>query len=375
MPETSNSPEKDLVLVVDDIPKNIQLLGKILSGEGYQVAAQKEPEKVIDSARKFNPDIILLDVMMPGMDGFEVCRQIKKDDDLKEIPVIFITGKVEKTDIIEGLKSGGSDYVTKPFNTEELLARIETHLELKKSKDYIKEQNLQLKSLNDTSNKILSVISHDIRSPVNAITGFSDMMLEDLEEVSDMDRSKESLQFINSSARRISQLLENLVSWARLQSGHLEPNKEKFRIYDLVENEVMLLSAVAAAKNVELIYQDGDAMGYGDRRMIETVVRNLLSNAIKFCNENDTVELLFSEDENSWRLTVKDSGVGMPEEVKMHLFDKDNRPTKSGTNNEKGTGLGLILCKDLIEMHDGKITVESEVGRGTTFKIEMPLLN
>ena len=248
--------------------------------------------------------------------------------------------------------------------------------EQKKMKEELQKQNEQLKQLNSTKDKIYSVIKHDLKTPLNAITGFSELMLDSLEDFPDVEGAQKNLQYINLSAYKISELLENLVSWALLQSGELKPNLEEFSLLKVVEGEIKLLSAAAAAKKVKLDYPDDhDITVNGDRRMIGTVVRNLVSNAIKFCNENDTVEVGYSRNPSSWKIMVKDSGVGMTQEIKEHLFDEEKRPTKSGTKKEEGTGLGLILCKDLVDLHEGTIKVESEPSRGTTFEIEIPFPN
>ena len=248
--------------------------------------------------------------------------------------------------------------------------------ERKKIEEKLQKQNEELKQLNSTKDKIYSVIRHDLKTPLNAITGFSELMLDSLEDLPDEQDAKKSLQYINLSAYKISELLENLVSWALLQSGELRPNYEEFSLLRVVEIEMSLLSAAAASKKIKLDHQDDqDITVKGDPRMIGTIVRNLVSNAIKFCNENDTVEVEYSRNPKNWKLMVKDSGIGMNQEVKEHLFDEEKRPTKSGTKKEEGTGLGLILCKDLVNLHDGTIKVESEPGEGTTFKIEIPFPN
>lgn len=368
-----NSTEGASVLIVDDIPKNLQLLAKLLDEEGYNIAAVNKGTQVILSAKKFRPDLILLDVMMPDKNGFEVCRELKKEPDLKSIPVVFLTGKAEQKDIVEGLRIGGADYVTKPFNSEELLARVETHVLLKRSKDKILEQNEHLLSLNKTKDKIYSVIGHDLRGPINAITGFSELLLLHFENHSEDDSVIKKLRIIRQSTLNVSRLLNNLLSWARTQTGDLSLLIKEFSVEEVVQKTIDLLSLAATGKGIEIYFDPAPFPEVrGDEQMIATIVRNFLSNAIKFCNAGDRIELILQQDSGSWSISVKDEGAGMPEEIQKKLFNADVHPSTTGTAHEKGTGLGLMLCKKLAEMHGGSILVESRPGEGSVFTLRVP---
>lgn len=368
-----NSTEGASVLIVDDIPKNLQLLAKLLDEEGYNIAAVNKGTQVILSAKKFRPDLILLDVMMPDKNGFEVCRELKKEPDLKSIPVVFLTGKAEQKDIVEGLRIGGADYVTKPFNSEELLARVETHVLLKRSKDKILEQNEHLLSLNKTKDKIYSVIGHDLRGPINAITGFSELLLLHFENHSEDDSVIKKLRIIRQSTLNVSRLLNNLLSWARTQTGDLSLLIKEFSVEEVVKKTIDLLSLAATGKGIEIYFDPAPFPEVrGDEQMIATIVRNFLSNAIKFCNAGDRIELILQQDSGSWSISVKDEGAGMPEEIRQKLFNADMHPSTTGTAHEKGTGLGLMLCKKLAEMHGGSILVESRPGEGSVFTLRVP---
>lgn len=368
-----NSTEGASVLIVDDIPKNLQLLAKLLDEEGYNIAAVNKGTQVILSAKKFRPDLILLDVMMPDKNGFEVCRELKKEPDLKSIPVVFLTGKAEQKDIVEGLRIGGADYVTKPFNSEELLARVETHVLLKRSKDKILEQNEHLLSLNKTKDKIYSVIGHDLRGPINAITGFSELLLLHFENHSEDDSVIKKLRIIRQSTLNVSRLLNNLLSWARTQTGDLSLLIKEFSVEEVVQKTIDLLSLAATGKGIEIYFDPAPFPEVrGDEQMIATIVRNFLSNAIKFCNAGDRIELILQQDSGSWSISVKDEGAGMPEEIRQKLFNADMHPSTTGTAHEKGTGLGLMLCKKLAEMHGGSILVESRPGEGSVFTLRVP---
>jgi len=229
--------------------------------------------------------------------------------------------------------------------------------------------------MNATRDKIYSVIGHDLKTPLSAITGFSEIMLSNLGDTEDNEEIKQNLQYINFSAHKISQLLENLLNWARLRMDNIELVKKEFSVHEVVENTVNLLTPAAQIKDVELEYYcDRHFKAEADERMIATIIRNLVSNAIKFCEEKDkvTVSIDIDTDEKYWIVKVEDTGVGMSEEVKKQLFEENMHNRKKGTHQEKGTGLGLILCKDLAELHEGTIKVESEKGKGSVFEIAIP---
>lgn len=371
----SGSTENTMILIVDDTPKNLQLLGNLLSKEGYKIAALTEGSKVLESVQKLRPDLILLDVMMPDKNGFEVCMELKRSSELADIPVIFITGKAEEEDIVEGLNIGGADYVTKPFSAQELLARVATHVELKKARDKILEQNKQLQALNKTREKLYSIIGHDLRSGLAGIIGISDLLFSKVteDEILDSAELTELLALIYQSGQGLNRLLDNLLNWTRIQTGNLHLNPEVLSLESIISGMEELFKPLANKKEIDLKFDS--SKGYvieADKHMVETIIRNLVSNALKFTTSGGTVTLSICEDADRISITVADTGIGMSEEIQKDLFKPDERPTQFGTQNEQGTGLGLILCKELVEMHRGSIEVESKVQAGSRFVVSLP---
>lgn len=371
MEKQSSNSEKGFVLIVDDIAKNLQLLGTTLREAGYKVAAVSKPEQVLDSALKYRPDLILLDVMMPGKSGFEVCEELKAHSELKHIPVIFLTAKVEQESIVKGLGLGGSDYVTKPFNTQELLARVDTHVSLKLSKDQLKEQNQKLEELSLMKDRIYSVIGHDLRGPVNGISGVINMLLSDLDNM-DGEKLKKFLTLVNQSSSNLWNLLTDLLSWARVQSKEMRVNKNDFYLLSAIEEDIKMMAFTAEKKQINInIYPEVDVEVHADKTFVRTIVRNFLSNALKFSDKKGSCIDIHIEVEGGLHISVKDYGIGMTEEVKSRLF-KMAHPKSESKMNVNGAGFGLLLCNELAKLHGGSIQVESKEGEGSTFSLVIP---
>lgn len=363
-----------LILIVDDVPKNIQLLGKTLDDKGYQVAAVTKGDQVVRTAKKHTPDLILLDIMMPEKSGFEVCKELKADDELSEIPVIFLTARSEEEDIIKGLNLGGADYVTKPFNSGELLARIDTHLTLKKARDRILQQQEELQRLSETKDKLYSIIAHDLKGALFGITGIAEILRSDLEQLEVEEEIMDNIALIYQSAHSANQILENLLMWIRMQTDLLDLDYTEFRTSDCINECIKLYKVQARDKGLQFEFNNNveDAVLFADRQMISTVFRNLISNAIKFSDTGNRIFIDVHAGNDVREITVRDQGIGMPEEIQENIFNPGNRPERDGTKNEKGTGLGLLLCKEFVKMHDGDISVKSESGKGSEFKVILP---
>jgi two-component system sensor histidine kinase/response regulator len=361
-----------LILIVDDVPKNIQLLGKILDNKGYQIVAVTKGDQVVKAAKKHTPDLILLDIMMPEKSGFEVCKELKADDELSEIPVIFLTARSEEEDIIKGLKLGGADYVTKPFNSGELLARIDTHLSLKEARDRIVQQQQELQELSETKDKLYSIIAHDLKGALFGITGIANILQSELEDLEAEEEIKDNIALIHQSAHSANQILENLLMWTRMQTDLLDLDPTEFSLTECIEESNGLYEVKARKKQVQIEFESENTMIYADEQMISTVFRNLISNAIKFSDIGGCIFIEIDSTDDAREVVVRDEGVGMSEEVQQNIFNPEDRPEREGTENEKGTGLGLLLCKEFVNMHNGEISVESEPDKGSEFRVILP---
>ncbi len=377
---------KPLVLVVDDVQDNLVIASAMLKKNGYDVKTATSGESALELLKEIKPDLILLDIMMPGIKGYEVCEKIKANPDIKDIPVIFLTSLSETPDIVKGFQSGAADYVTKPFNSAELAARVKTHTELKKSRDALVDYTIklqraneqltkahqELKELNASKDKFFSIIAHDLKNPFQGLLGLSEVLIENAELLSH-EEIISSMKEVNNAAQTLFKLLENLLHWSRIQLGRLEYKPENINLKNLVDNEFIALKGLAAQKQI-LISNNipDDVLVYVDSNMIATVLRNLISNAIKFTHPGGSVTVSTVNLMQNVLVQVSDTGIGMTRDEIQKLFKIDVQFTKHGTSNETGTGLGLILCKELVEKNKGKIEVDSEPGKGTLFTITLP---
>lgn len=360
------------VLIVDDVVDNIRVIGRLLKNKGIQVAPATSGEQALGLALAKKPDLILLDVQMPEMDGFEVCRRLKADPITQDIPVIFLTARSESEDIMTGFMLGAIDYITKPFNSDEVMIRIKNHLELKKSRDIIQSQNCNLNELNATKDKFFSIIAHDLKNPISNFRDITKVLVENQDSFSKSEIS-EYLSMLNNSADSLFGLLENLLEWSRSQRGIIKYEPVHLDFTYLANNVISLSLPLAQAKKIELYSTVPEHFIIdADVNMINTVLRNLVSNAIKFTDENGRIEISATDHEHYSEFSVSDSGVGISQENLKKLFHIAENFSTLGTSNEKGTGIGLILCKEFVDKHGGRIWAESEYGVGTKFSFTIP---
>lgn len=354
------------VLIVDDVTKNIQLVASFLKQAGYEINFAVSGKTALKHIEKKKFDLILLDIMMPEMDGFEVCGILKSNVETKDIPIIFLTAKTDIESITKAFKSGGVDYITKPFNKTELLARVTTHLELQL-------QRRNLKELNATKDKFFSIIAHDLRSPLNHLLGLSEILQKEIES----DRDDEVIMLtnlINESAKSGRLLLENLLEWSRSQTGSINFHPEMLNLEKLTNEIIELNENNAFQKNISIKPKIGsEVIAYADGNMIKTILRNLISNSIKFTMKGGEIILKAKQAKNMIIYSVSDNGIGIKSQDIEKLFRIDVNPKSIGQSKEKGTGLGLILCNEFIQINGGEIWVESKFEEGSAFKFSLPV--
>ncbi|MEJ5244762.1 MAG: hybrid sensor histidine kinase/response regulator [Bacteroidota bacterium] len=368
-----------LILVVDDNPKNLQILSAVLYKEGYTVLFASNGKQALDMAQNQVPDLILLDINLPDIDGFEVCKKLKQNSLTKDIPIMFITGRIETEDIVLGFKVGAVDYITKPFNIVELLSRVGTHLNLKRSRDevvrYSKElekTQAELKQAIAQRDKFFSIIAHDLRGPFTGFIGLSELLVDayDSLERADIQQIANSM---NSAAKKLFEFLENLLEWSRSQIGGLQYNPIIIDVHDLFDRVSSLFKDTANNKKIEFVKEiQDDLFIWADNYQTNTILRNLVSNAIKFSYPNSKIILGARDIGDSVEIYVKDFGVGISDEAKDKVFRIEAKYTTPGTENEPGTGLGLVLCKELAEKQNGVLYFETEKNKGTTFFVKLP---
>ena len=557
------------ILVIDDTLENLRLLNKILGEEGFAVRPVSSGERALASIRVKIPDLVLLDVMMPDMDGYEVCRRLKADEATREIPVIFISALVEMTEKLQGFSVGGVDYITKPFQPEEVLVRVKTHLAVREAQQRLHQQNFrlqqeiderkrtenslqqlnrelsllnrvsrmfsssldlevvlkntlqevqrlqdvistsvwlrlpdtgelecreiigpgskylanlrlppgegitgwvaeagesvicpdiladlrhyeisgrqddftvrsmlsvplkvkgevigvlnlvdpqvdrftqedlrfiepiaataaiaienarlyttaqeeiverkraeeELKEANASKDKFFSIISHDLRAPFNSLLGYTQYVYENFDDYT-LETIKSMILRLYKISERSYTLLENLLTWARLQRGGMEYQPRNFDLYEVAQNMVSLFYTDCEQKGLSLepCVQPGMEL-YADYDMVQTILRNLVSNALKFTASGGWIRISARAFEKNCEISVSDSGTGIPQENLQKLFLTDKQFTSPGTDGETGTGLGLVLCHELVRKNGGEIWVESEIGTGSIFRFTLP---
>ncbi len=360
------------ILIVDDDIDNVNILLDFLDKAGFRTMVSTDGVTAVDQAVQNKPDIILLDVMMPGLDGFETCRFLKKNEEVRDIPVIFMTALTETVNKVKGFEAGGVDYITKPFDVEEVLVRIKTHMTIQKLQHQILEKNLELRELNASKDKFFSILAHDLRNPMAVFLSFS-KLLNNIEKMNKKELALYIKQF-QESATNLFALLDNLLTWSRLQRGLVEFSPKALKIYTLVNWNIKLLEPYIWQKKIVIKNFVGDNIFINaDENMVNSIIRNLISNAVKFNNTGGTIEIKAEQGDLDVHIIISDTGIGIAQSVLPNLFRIDSRTKQPGTMDERGTGLGLILCKEFTEKNGGKIWIESEPGAGTIVHLTLPL--
>ncbi|HEY9844117.1 MAG: response regulator [Candidatus Sericytochromatia bacterium] len=371
-----SEPPKGLILIVDDVLENLQVLSSVLRQANYQITAATNGEKALGMLEKSNPDLILLDVMMPGMTGFEVCEKIRQQDRLKNTPIIFLTAKTEQEDILKGFESGAVDYVTKPFQFPELLARVATHVELKRSREQLLSSHQQLQKLNQEKDEFLRIASHDMSNSLNVIKLTARMVKLYVERYSHRQIS-EKMDTIESTVGFMNDMITNLVNIDAIEAGSFLMKPEDLELNQLTRTLVDNYAEVANQKGIRLNYQPAseEVLIHSDKNATLRILENLVSNAIKYSESGTQVWVRVSDSQSpdyAVQVEVEDQGPGLSQEDHARLFGKFARLSAQPTNGENSVGLGLYIAKKVIDSMGGKIWCNSELNQGSTFGIAWP---
>jgi len=376
--------EKTLITVVDDMVGNLKIVGKILLNAGFEVSMIQDSQKALNMLLKNPADLILLDIMMPFVDGYQLCEQIKKEDTLKDIPVIFLTAKNETSDLVKGFEVGGVDYIVKPANKEELLVRISTHLELKFAKDLILNQKEEIKKLFDEKNKFMDIAIQNIKEPLERITEKSQYIQRMKEMISDKEFD-DQLEWIVKDSKVSFQTISDLydVNYLDINAESEDIEISSFSLENLAKD--ILVDYEADIKRKRLIVKcnekDEEEVEFGenvDETIIESnksdvkqILDNFISNAIKYTpfykHITITIKSSFDNDEQNVIFEIKDEGPGIKKEDQEKLFQKFCKLNIPTTGKEPSSGLGLFIVKRLAERLHVKVGVKSSPNQGATF--------
>lgn len=382
-----SSAKRPTILIVDDTTANVAVLAEHLENHGFAVMVAQDGEEGIDRARFGQPDLILLDVMMPGMGGFETCQRLKSYESTKDIPVIFMTALSDIADKITGYKMGAVDYITKPFHTEEVLARINTHLTLQGMRRQLEEQNRQLQqeiAVRQNAEAVLAqrsqeltrsnaeleqmayVASHDLQEPLRMVTSYLQLLVQRYGGRLDTD-AHEFIGFAVDGAKRMQALIDDLLTYSRV--GTKAKPLEPVDCTPVVETALRSLRMVIEESGAQIEYGTLPTV-LGDAAQLAQLFQNLIANALKFrADQPPRIQIRAEREDGFWRFEVQDNGIGIAPEYFDRIFVMFQRLHSRSTY--PGTGIGLAICKKIVERHGGRIWVESEPGQGALFKFTL----
>ena len=368
------NPSEYKILIVDDVMSNVLLLKVLLTNEKFAIATASNGRQALEQVEKENPDLVLLDVMMPDMSGFEVAQHLKSNPNTADIPIIFLTALNSTADIVKGFQVGANDFISKPFNKEELIIRVTHQISLVAAKRLILSKTDELQRTIAGRDKLYSVIAHDLRSPMGSIKMVLNMLILNLPSEKIGAEMYELLTMANQTTEDVFSLLDNLLKWTKSQIGKLNVVYQDVDLVEVTDGVIEIFSMVASLKKIRIHEMKPEKMMVNaDIDMLKTVVRNLLSNAIKFSKENSEVLVKMEEVDGMAVVSVQDYGCGISEEGQKKLLHTDTHFSTFGTNNEEGSGLGLLLCKDFVVKNGGKLWFTSKEGEGSIFSFSIPV--
>ena len=365
----NKTPESTSIIVVDDTSANLKLLQEMLRAKGYLVLTFLRGAMALKAAAKNPPDLILLDINMPEMNGFEVCKRLKADEVLKDIPVIFISALTETADKVKAFAVGGVDYITKPFQFEEVNARVETHLRLRRLQ-------VELQELNELKNHFLGMAAHDLRTPLGGIMGISELLADQLSPLLTEKQSR-FFNMLLASSQFMAGMVNDLLDMSVIESGHLTIERRMVDITVPIKRIVEINEMFAAPKNISIAIscQEQLPQVYADINRIEQVINNLLSNAIKYSQPGTDITVRLLHENNEVIISVADQGPGILEKEQHKLFHAFGKTSVQPTSEkERSTGLGLLIVKKIMEAHEGRLWLLSEPGKGTEFFFSLPVM-
>lgn len=388
------------ILVVDDEEKNRILLRDLLEVQGYEVTLAEDGEQALEKAFATSPDVVLLDIMMPGLNGYDVCRRLRQDSRTSHLPILMITALRERSDRLEGIQAGANDFLTKPIDAEEIRLRVKNAVYANRLYDKVLEDNIRLKELELLRDNLTNMIVHDMRSPLQVVSGSCEIISSELDRLS--PRQKELLTMGQCACNNLTEMVRSLLDICRIEAGKMPINRTPCDLLEIAQKAAASVAVLARQKKV-VIQVGGDSTSSGmDRDIIHRVFVNLLGNALKFSPIGGTVQVDISSTLESVRASVKDQGPGIPPEYHKKIFEKFGQVESRKEGQMHSTGLGLTFCKLAVEAHGGHIGVESpstglppspggfrlrkdaspgqageasragEVGKGSTFWFTMP---
>lgn len=366
------------ILIVDDTPQNLKVLSDFLRNQGYKARPVSSGKLALRAAETSPPDLVLLDINMPEMNGYEVCEAFKAHPKLKDIPIIFISALSETLDKVRAFNVGGIDYITKPFQFEEVQVRIRTHLALRQLNQNLSQQNQALQTslkrqqeLEEQRDNLLHMIVHDLRAPLSGIIGYLSLLERGADTFS--QKQQRHLNLAIQSSQTLIDMISELLDVYKLENGEMPLFRDSKDISQTILQATETLEGMFTDKVLSCELPQSPALVFLDHDLIRRVVVNLLSNALKFTPRGGEIKIQAETGDDRLTVAVQDSGPGIPEELQAKIFEKFGQAELRQENRRYSTGLGLTFCRMVVEAHGGKIGVSSQMGQGSRFEFVLPL--
>ena len=362
----SNSNQGTL-LIVDDTQANVSVLYEFLKINNFKVLVAQDGKRAIQKVKYAQPDLILLDIMMPGIDGFETCKILKKDENTKEIPIIFMTALADTVDKVKGFKLGAADYITKPFQHEEVLARVNTQLNFSNLKKQLQARTVELEKRNLELDAFARSVAHDLKNPLNAIVGYSEILTEECNIDSRPDEEIiDTVHMVNKAGKKMVNIIESLLLLAGVNKQTNVPT-QSLDMNSIVEQVMQRLSYMNKEYKANIVLPNNWLVAKGYAPWVEEIWVNYMTNGIKYGGKPPKLELGSDQKDDMIRFWVLDNGDGISEDAE--LFTPF---TRLHTGNLEGHGLGLSIVQQIIDKLGGKVGVETTEGQGCRFYFTLP---
>lgn len=360
------------VLVVDDQDANRMLLRDLLEARGYEVSEASSGPEALEQIAAVLPDVLLLDVSMPAMDGFEVCRRLRSAPETVALPILLVTALAAREHRIQGIEAGANDYITKPIDRTELVLRVRNAIHMHRLLRQVEEQLRRLRDLEALRDSLVHMLVHDLRTPLTGIRMYLELLREDVRLSRAGDGLRELVEEANTVSERMTGMVNDMLDVSRLEEGAMPVERKPADLVALAR-EAIKVAGGQHRINLQLDAPDGGVAVACDPELIRRVIANLVSNAVDFSPDKSTVKVRIRNGGPEARLQVEDQGPGVPSEFQERIFEKFGQADVKRQRVSHSTGLGLTFCKLAVEAHGGRIGVESEAGQGSTFWFTLPI--
>lgn len=360
--------ERARLLIVDDDEGNSTLLNHLLHKD-YDTVVVNNGKLALDRIATQTFDLVLLDIMMPVMNGLDVLRHLRADEDTADLPIILLSARADDRDIVQGLREGANDYITKPLSLDIVRARVQTHLKFKQLADAHKQTIHDLQIAQEMQEHFFRIVSHDLKGPLTNLR-MATFLLREM--TSDQPSVQEVMENVDTSLNEMQEMIRTFLDVAALQPGRLEMNAECFTTREALRRVLEQYKLAAMDKNVHVHIEPSEATIYADLRLYVQVLSNLVSNAIKYTPPGTNVHIWMEGDERWTRICVADQGAGIPENERDRLFQMFSKLSTRPTGGESSSGLGLWIVKMLTEAMGGAVGVECPADGGSIFYVDMP---